>query len=197
MIDERNLPDMSHYAKCRRMRLWHRLNPVIRIVTTFAVGFFNIFYLGMASVKKGIILIYGSMFLYVFVLVMALITLKNRKHLTWAMLALLGVGMLTGLINPLLGAFPFLLYLWQIKEIEQMAWLCEQPGYPTFNIRLTEQEECVKEKIAEDAQYIPKYDFGAMNDISGDGDTLEQAKSERIYEMPDVENYFIPKQTQE
>ncbi len=182
------------FVRCRRMKLWHRLNPVIRIAVTFAIGFFNVFHLTYASVKHGTILIYGSAFLYLIVLVMSLLTLKNRKPLTWAMIALFLVGILTKLINPFLGALPLALYVYQLIEIDQIAWLQSQPGYPNFHERLFEQEKisekCNEEPVWKAPENVPE----AMEEITVGYDNIEPAQCDQHWDMPDVEQAFIPKQ---
>lgn len=199
MLDERNLPDISHYPLCRRMMLWHFLNPVIRIVATFVVGFFNIFFLSFESVKVGTILFYGSMILYAIVLVMAFLCLKNRLPLTIAMICILGVGCISRLIFYVLGVPLALLYVWQIMEIKQRAWLKQQIGYPVFKKRLTIQEfgiieQRAKEEEIQSVLHATAAPPDAMTEISADPDALEQMQQTTKWEMPDAENSFVPNQ---
>ena len=97
---------------------------------------------------------------------LALAFLGTQEHLKLniALLTVIGLAMLAGCYNLIVGIILLVLFVTAIPEIKKMRWIVQQPGYPYFNERFEAQ--------LVNSEYVPDHKLdgkrgGSMLDMDG------------------------------
>lgn len=138
--------DTSHYDKCRTLMLRHKKNHMHRVVITAVLMLINA-YISIIRIPiiHGLVALYGfffgiGVFLYCIVIVIiGFLAVPERPKLLVTTCILIIIGIFGKWISIYLGIAMLGLFLWQIPECKQALWIKDQPGYPHFNERFTEQ----------------------------------------------------------
>lgn len=200
-MNNTNMPDTSHYDKCRtisqKLKKSHAVRAFLLVVFALLNGYLHTITLSMtkgldttpetnyarnAIFTNGFAYAILAFFSLIAVTVLGILLQQERGKLLLIPTLISAVCVITGLFHIVWGGAMTVLLVIGLWESRDAVWLKHQEGYPYFNERFAEQD------YRSHTGYESRYDIssvknkGDMPDIAGDFDTGNIPKE--MWELP-------------
>lgn len=189
--------DTSHYAECLSFMNMQKSKHMKRFwfiaVLTIFNGYFHVITMSIWRAEDGVfpIAIFGFGFFWavfaffhnIAVIVLGLLANPERLVICWLAIAVVVMGLVLNLMNPLFGIPVLTLLIIGLMDCRKMAWVKQQPGYPYFNERFTEQGE----KYLHDYDAQHEIDDRMRNDMMDVSESKDIIPTPEMAVMPDVD----------
>ena len=156
MQTQQDPQDTSNYAHCLTMRNRHRKSHYVRCIITSILmlmnGYFHIITMPIRAGEgyldayhfgplRAAGLLTGILAIAVSILFLILYWMADpeKPRMMFVDMLIFLAGALIGLFNPLICVAVAISFAFCLKDCKEGIWLKQQPGYPTFSVRLEEQ----------------------------------------------------------